>query len=770
MSALRRLASPFLWIKRHFLKLAILSLAIVVGYLWYIDNQVKERFAGNKWEVPAQIYARPLVLSLNLEIGINEIIDELELLGYRKMSSANHVGEYSVTPSSLTIKRRAFTYADLIATERTVEVHWKDQRIEKLILPDTKQKARRIMLEPWLISRLVGGLSEDRMLVTESEIPDFLKLALIQVEDKDFYSHHGVAPLAIVRALIANIAAGSKVQGGSTLTQQLVKNLYLTSEKSYIRKLREAAMAIVIDARYSKQDILDAYINEVFLGQNGAIAVHGFGLASHFFFNKPLIELEIHEIATLVGMIKGPSLYNPIRHPERTKERRNLVLRVLFEANYLATDEYQNAIAEPIAIVSSPSLASGKHPAFMDKVKQELDNVVDAPDLRDAGVKVYTTMDINVQRRAEKALKKVLQQKQNDKMPDLESAMLVTDIKSGGIRAIIGGKKTTFAGFNRALNAQRQVGSLIKPLVYLNALEQPNTYNLATPLVDEPIEFDDEGSTKWRPQNADKIFRGQVNLVDALTKSYNVPTVNLAMELGMENIVESMHRLGAMKLAEPLPSFALGAVNLTPLQVNQVYQSIANNGEYRPLHALSAVSTFDDQLVWMREEEYTQVADSDAIYLLNYALHKVTRDGTAKAIGKAFPKVSMAGKTGTTDDYRDSWFTGFDRNLLSTVWVGNDNNKPINMSGASGALPIFIEFQKQQTPKNLSRRFPESLIIAHFNAQNGQQTTPGCGNVLSVPAIRSGLDDMVTCQNQLFPLSEPKPKDKKNWFERLFGL
>jgi len=744
-------------------------LVIVGAYLWYVDNQVRERFAGNKWEVPAQIYARPLVLSLDLEISKNEVIDELELLGYRKVSTAQEVGEYSITPTTLVIKRRAFTYADLVATERTVEVHWRDQRIDKLILPDTKQKARRIMLEPWLISRLMGGLSEDRMLVTDSEIPDLLKSALVEVEDKNFYSHHGVAPLAIIRALMANISAGRKVQGGSTLTQQLVKNLYLTSEKSYVRKIREAAMSVVIDARYSKQEILDAYINEVFLGQNGAVAVHGFGLASHFYFNKPLVELEVDEVATLVGMIKGPSLYNPVRRPELTTERRNLVLRVLFEENYLSVNEYQQAIAKPLTITSSPSLASGKHPAFMDKVRLELDQIIDAPDLRSAGVKVYTTMDINVQRKAEKALEKVLRQKQSNKVPELESAMLVTDIKTGEIRAIIGGKNTTFAGFNRALNAQRQVGSLIKPLVFLYALEQPYDYNLATQLADNPISFDDEGGKKWRPQNADKAFRGQVSLVDALTFSYNVPTVNLAMELGIENIVDSMHRMGAVKLAEPLPSFALGAVNLTPYQVNQVYQTIANNGEYRPLHTLSAVSTYDDQLIWMREEEQLQVADSDAVYLLNYALHKVTREGTAKSIGNAFPKISMAGKTGTTDDYRDSWFSGFDRNLLSTIWVGNDDNKPINMSGASGALPIFIEFQKQQTPKNLSRRFPESLVIAHFNAENGQQTTPGCGRVLSVPAIRTGLDDTVTCKNETFPIAEPKPKEKKSWFERLFG-
>ncbi|MBT1451634.1 penicillin-binding protein 1B [Glaciecola sp. XM2] len=763
------LFAPFRWIKRHFVKLSLVILAVLISYLIYIDAQVKEHFSGNKWEVPAQIYARPLVLTLNQEITPSEVQDELALLGYRQVADAQNVGEFSLGKDRLTVFRRAFEYADMQAPERVLDVRWSDARISSLELLDTQQQARSVMLEPWLISRLVGGLSEDRMLMQYEDIPELLKIALIEVEDKDFYQHHGIAPLSIIRALMANISAGRTVQGGSTLTQQLAKNLYLTREQTYTRKLKEAAMALVIDARYSKDEILNAYLNEVFLGQNGAVAVHGFGLASHFYFNKPLQELELVEIATLVGMVKGPSFYHPIRHKQRSTERRDLVLRILFDQQYLTSDEYRSALAQPLVTSSSPSLASGEHPAFMDKVSDELYNVVPEVSTRLSGVKVFTTLDVNAQLRAEKALVEQVQAKAIARgLPDLEAAMVVSDIATGEIRAMVGGKRPEFAGFNRALNAYRPIGSLIKPVVYLAALEDPFTYNLGTRLADSPIEFDDKEGQKWRPQNADKTFRGEVSLLEALTQSYNVPSVVLADEMGFDVVVATLQRLGYNKSVEPLPSVSLGAVEMSVLEVNQIYQVMSNNGVLKPLHALSAVTTHDDQLLWKREDVSQRRADEDASYILNYALHKVTQEGTAKAVGETFKTINMAGKTGTTDDYRDSWFAGFDRNLVTSVWVGNDDNSPVNMSGASGALQIFIDFQKQNKPKSLSRRFPSTLTIAHFDQLSGANMQPGCANVMSVPAIASALEPGLQCAQSRENATKPPPKKKRSWLERIF--
>jgi penicillin-binding protein 1B len=755
--------------KRHFFKLAFLFVAIIVAYFVYLDSQIQPRFEGNKWQVPAQIYARPLSIELKQEITMQEVIDELSLLGYRKKSTISEVGEYSKSKNKLIIFRREFYYPNNIYPSQRMQITWQGSRIESIDVLDNKNTLLRTSLEPWLVSRLVSGLDEDRMLMSDSDIPYLLKRGLVVVEDKNFYDHFGVAPLSILRALIANISAGKTVQGGSTLTQQLVKNLFLTREQSYTRKLKEAAMALVIDARYSKDEILNAYINEVFLGQNGAVAVHGFGLGSHYFFNKPLKELEIHEIATLVGLVKGPSYYDPKRHVARMTERRDLVIRMLLEAGEITPDEYEVAVSAPLRTNDSPSLASGKHPAFMDKVREELKKVVQTKETRLSGVKVFTTLDINAQRRAEKAVKEVVAIKSKAyKQPDLEAALVMSDIKTGGIRALVGGKNTEYAGFNRALNAQRAIGSLIKPVIYLSALENPSQFTLATIIEDKPISFDDADGKKWEPLNADKKFRGQVLLVDALAKSYNVPSVNVAAAIGFDEVVSSLNRLGANKKVRALPSVALGAVELSPLQVNQVYQTISNNGVLKPLYALYAVSTHENDLMWKRTEQQQVRADEDASYLVNYALHKVTTEGTAKRIKAEFPNVNMAGKTGTTDDYRDSWFAGFDRNLVTSVWLGNDDNSPINMAGATGALPVFIALQKQQSPKTLVRRFPSSLTIAHFNKLSGEQTLPGCPNVISVPAVKAALGEPVGCKNQPTPITQPIEKSK-SWWERLFG-
>lgn len=756
--------------KRRFrglvIKLCVVGLVALVGYMIYLDAQIKHTFTGNKWEVPAQIYARPLMLKTELEITQKEVIDELKLLGYRHVSRPNSSGEYNVSGNTLVIQRRAFSFPDGDEPLRKVTVTWRGSRIDQIMDNNANEVIPKIRLEPWLVTRMVSSSREDRMLVKLKEVPALLPKALILVEDRDFYQHHGVAPLSILRALVANIRAGRTVQGGSTLTQQLVKNLYLTREKAISRKIKEALMALIIDFRYSKEDILQAYLNEVFLGQNGDMAVHGFGLASYFYFDRPANELSPPEIATLVAMIKGPSYYNPRRHEERVLERRNLVLRILFDANEINRTEYEKYINEPLGLASGASLASGKHPAFMDKVRRELSVILADPGLRDSGVKVFTSLDIYAQRRAEKAIKQTLDGLQSDRDVQLQGAMLVTDIASGEIRAIVGDRDASFKGFNRALDARRQVGSLIKPAVYLSALEDPASFNLATPIADEPITLENENGQSWSPLNADKKFRGQVPLIQGLTESLNVPTVNLGLRVGLDLVSDTIKRLGVESDFMQVPAMTLGAMSLSPIETNQMYQTISNNGRYIPLHTVTSVVSANDRLVWQHAEFYSQRVDEAATYLLNYALYNVTTQGTAKRVGRTFPNINMAGKTGTTDDYRDSWFSGFDRNNVVTVWVGNDDNKPILLTGAGGALPVFINYQKMQAPKSLSRRFPEGLGIAHFDKHTGAVVTAGCPDSLSVPAI---LDVLPPPRQDCFGRPLTPKSEKKSWWERLFG-
>ena len=733
----------------------------------YLDGVVQTHFNGNKWQVPAQIYARHLELALKQEITQKEIIEELELLGYRRVSIADKTGEYQVRPNGIKVMRRAFHFPDGFQREGGFELKLKNNRIASITALSSKKAISSFRLEPWLVTRLVTSGREDRMLVSIGEVPDTLVEALVLVEDKDFYHHHGVAPLSILRALMANIAAGKAVQGGSTLTQQLVKNLYLTREKSLVRKAKEALMALIIDARYGKDEILEAYLNEVFLGQNGATGVHGFGLASFFYFDRPLRELNTSEIATLVGIIKGPSYYNPRRYPERVAERRNLVLRKLFEANHLSRNEFESMLNSPVKIASGASLQKGKHPAFMDKVRRELSNVLADPDIRQSGVKVFTTLDSTAQRKAEMAVKDRLRKIENSrKISDLQAAMVITDIDSGELRAIVGSRETQFNGFNRALDAKRSIGSLIKPAIYLTALEYAASYNLASPLQDKPISLKSSQGNQWQPQNSDKKFRGQVPLITALTKSLNVPTVTLGMDLGIPIIVDSLGRLGVEDEIKGFPALTLGAVDLSPLQVNQMYQTMSNNGRFIPLHTVQSILSSDDALLWKFDTPAEQRFDEKASYLLNYALHKVTLEGTARTIKTRFPTINMAGKTGTTDDYRDSWFSGYDNNVLITSWVGNDDNKPTGLTGASGALTLFEDYQSRQEPKSLVRRFPEGMGIVHFDLQDGRLTQAGCKNTLSVPAI---LDSLPSEGEACEGMPVRHKKKKKSWWERIFG-
>lgn len=615
------------WVFGAFWRLSLVALVVLGAYAFYLDAQIKKGFSGNKWEVPAQIFARPLSLSKGEEITPSEVIDELNLLGYRKVAFANNSGEYSYQNRVLTVQRRAFQFPEGAEPLRHLIVTWEGARVSEIYDKTEERPFGTIRLEPWLVTRMTSGSSEDRMLVSLDTIPELLPKALTLVEDRNFYNHHGVAPLSIVRALVANIAAGRTVQGGSTLTQQLVKNMFLTRERSLVRKAKEAIMAVIIDARYSKSEIIEAYLNEVFLGQNGNMAVHGFGLASYFYFDRPANELSVPEIATLVAIIKGPSYYNPRKYAVRTKERRDLVLRMLFDENEINRDEYERYVNRPLGLASGASLASGKHPAFMEQVRRELNDILAEPSLRDSGVKVFTTLDIVAQRRAERALSNTLDGLQKDRKVALQGAMVVTDSATGEVRAIIGDRNVAYKGFNRALDAKRPIGSLVKPAVYLTALEDPTQFNLATPLEDKPITLESKNGKPWSPKNYDKEFRGQVPLLQGLTESLNIPTVNLGMQVGLNTLADTIERLGVSTPLEKVPSMTLGAFELTPFATNQMYQTLSNDGRYIPLHTVTSVVTSENALLWKKAEFYSQRVDEAATYLLNYALYKVTTEG-----------------------------------------------------------------------------------------------------------------------------------------------
>ena len=593
-------------------------------------------------------------------------------------------------------------------------------------------------LEPLMIGGIYPKNLEDRILIKLDQVPPYLLETLVAVEDRDFYSHWGVSPKSIARAVWVNTSGGKMTQGGSTLTQQLVKNFYLTSERSLTRKLTEAMMAMLLELHYDKREILEAYLNEVFVGQDGQRAVHGFGLASQFFFSQPLSELKLHQIALLVGMVKGPSYYNPRRHPERALARRNLVLDLVAEQGVASQAEVDAAKKMPLGVTKRGSLADSSFPAFLDLVKRQLRQDYRDEDLTEEGLRIFTSFDPILQMKAEASVndtfKRLAGRKGSD---DVEAAMVVTNPETGEVQAMIGSRQASYAGFNRALDAVRPIGSLIKPAVYLTALEKPSQYTLTSWLSDDPLSVKGANGQVWKPQNYDRRSHGTVFLYQGLAHSYNLSTARLGLEVGVPNVLKTLGRLGVTREFPAFPSMLLGAGGLTPIEVATMYQTLANGGFNTPMRGIRSVLTAEGEPLKRYPFQIEQRFDPASIYLIQNAMQRVMREGTGSSVYNVLPKtLTLAGKTGTSNDSRDSWFAGFSQDLLAVVWLGRDDNGPTPLTGASGALQVWTEFMRKADPLPLDMPLPDNVVQAWVDANTGMGSDPSCPNVVQMPYIR----------------------------------
>lgn len=682
------------------LKCALAFSAIFVLYGMYLDSKIQSRFSGSIWSTPAQVYARSLTLTPNMYLPLEQVTAELKLLNYSKVATPTKAGQFSASSTKVELVRRSFTYIDGTEPSKKVLLSFWNNRLVAIRDQDTGRDLNSINLDPMLLDTLRAKEQEDRMLVELQDYPQLLIDTLLLVEDRNFYHHGGVSPIAIIRAAFANISAGRTVQGGSTLTQQLVKNVFLTRQRSLWRKFNEAYMALLMNYRLSKDEVLNGYLNEVYLGQNHSKGVYGFGLASYFYFGRPILELNVEQIAFLVASVKGPSYYDPWRHPERALERRDLVLRLLSKNGMISTDEYRTAIAKPLEIIPRGQMSVSKAPAFMSLLKRELNTKFGKAVYEQSGLKIFTSLDPIAQQAAELSVTNSLTNLEKQrKLSGLETAMIVTDRKYGRVTAMIGGRKTQFAGFNRALDASRSIGSLVKPAIYLSAFEQG--YDLNSPLADKPIKLNNQFGNNWQPKNYDRKYRGEVPLYQALMQSLNVPTVNLGMAVGIDNVIESLHRLGVKKVDNEYPSMLLGALNMSPFQVAQMYQTLAADGQYHALTGLVAIVDESGELVYQQDTrgEARFAAQDTDMTLYNMSL--VASKGTARRLSWQFPNITLAGKTGTTDNLRDSWFVGLDNRDVVTVWIGRDDNKSAKLTGSSGALVVFGEYFKQRKAESL---------------------------------------------------------------------
>ena len=722
-------------------RLIVLLLILgVSGYILYLDVTIREAFEGRKFALPARVYGRALEVYPGLKLTPGQFVEELQTLGYHERPEPNEAATYRYTLNGLEFTTRDFVFGDGPQPAQHLRVEFTDGKVS--LLQERGSVDRDVPLlrmEPPLIGGIYPGHNEDRDLLKLSQFPKPLIDALISVEDRKYYSHWGIDPRGIARALYKTVT-GQRIEGGSTLTQQLVKNFFLTSERTLTRKGTEVLMALLLEMHYSKDEILETYLNEIFLGQDASRAIHGFGLASHFYFDRPLDRLELHEIATLVGMVKGPGVYDPRKRPELTLERRNVVLQEMVRLNVITQAQFVEARQKPLGVIHRAPTGTSPYPAFLQLVHRQLQRDYREEDLRSEGLRIFTTLDPRVQHQAEQALSLRLGEIEKARRfaaNTLEGAVVVSSTQNGEILALVGGREARYAGYNRAIDAQRPIGSLAKPIVFLTALEKPDRYTLLTPLDDSALVWSQRGTSDWKPQNYDHQFHGQVQLRTALAHSYNVSTARLGIELGIDNILDKLPRYGIERRPPPFASSLLGAFELSPIEVAQLYQTFADSGFRTPLRAIREIVTADGKPLQRYPLNVEPVAAPAPVYLLTAALQGVVREGTAQALTNWVPaEVNVAGKTGTTDDLRDSWFAGYTGDRVAVVWVGRDDNKPSGLTGASGAMTVWGEMMKNIQPEPLQPAVPEDVEIVNVDPVSGLRYDEGCKTGVLMPFIK----------------------------------
>ncbi|MCV2403847.1 transglycosylase domain-containing protein [Marinomonas sp. C2222] len=680
----------------------ILSIPLAI-WVWWLNGQVVERFEGQKWQVPSEVYSAPIVLKAGSPWEKSSLENLLEETGYRFGKNSQNVGWAARSTSKVSAHLRSYVdHLGFHESQRRIFTFNGGRLGIQTLGGEAVEEAR---IEPQRIGYLYGGNTESRHILTYDEIPKPLIDILIAVEDRDFYQHWGISLSGIARAFVVNLTQGARRQGGSTLTQQLVKNMYLSSERTYTRKLTEVVMSLLLEYHYSKEAILTAYINEVYLAQLGRSALHGFSAASQHFFGRPVNELNIDEFALLVGMVKGPSLYNPERSPTRSKERRNTVLAILKDLGRLKSSDYNTLIKRPVLLVKQRRTRS-VYGDYLDFVAMQLSRDFDEKTLATENLRIYTGVDIRAQRAANKAMRQQVANlvKRDSGLKGLQGAMVVTDRLSGQVRAIVGSSGDYYTGFNRALGAVRPIGSLVKPPLYLSALAT-GRYTWWSKVEDKAMRFD-VGGQIWEPSNYDRKTHGEVHLYEALAKSYNLATLSLANDIGFDRVGDTLRQLGVKRPFVMRPSTALGALELSPFEVSRLYQPIASQGKSSDLGVVLAVMDQDDNLI-KRFDRRADVPFTDAV--LAVALDGMTKTpklGTAKASQAVFPNLYFAAKTGTTNNQRDSWFVGITGDHASTVWLGDDDNQPLSITGSSGAQKVWIDFTEEVGPRSLPDTLP----------------------------------------------------------------
>jgi penicillin-binding protein 1B len=736
--ATRSRIKDFFW--RHSAGIAFLVMLCFVGFLAFVGYTyvvITKKFeSSRRWDLPSRIYsdATPLVPGMTIPRALLE--PKLNHVGYHEVAArVTNPGEYRYAGSTLEIYLQNFEYPDIEFRALPVAIDMDGGTVRGIKRLDDGVALRGIRIEPELITSIYNNEMEDRLPVSLDAVPKVVSEAIISTEDKNFYHHEGISIRGTLAALVTDIRNKNMTHGGSTLTQQLIKNFYLSPERALTRKIREMLMAVLLEARYSKQQILETYLNEIYLGQNGAVQIAGVEQASQVYFGKHVTYLTLPEAATLAGIIRSPNVLSPLSHPDRAKGRRDTVLQLMKEQGYITPAEYDQAVASPLTTSRFPK-TSRSAPFFVDLVLKQLKETYPETQLRTEGLRVFTTLDTIMQRSAEQSLDSGIDSL-NKRYPylrksptPLEGVILTIQPGTGYVKALVGGRSYSKTQFNRAIQARRQPGSLFKPFVYATAMDPARgqqAFTATTVLDDSPISIR-TGNAVWTPQNYDLRYHGQVTVREALAHSYNIPAVRAAMNVGVPNVIKTAATIGIESHLAPYPSVSLGSFEVTPLEIAYAYSAFANLGVKAEPISILAVSTAEGKLLESREVKMKRVAPASVCYVMNDVLKGVFEFGTASKARQLGFERPFAGKTGTTSSYRDAWFIGYSPRILSLVWLGFDDGHSIRLAGGDACVPIWTTNMNRVSGliPDVDWKRPEDVIERRIDPQSGMLATPYC--------------------------------------------
>ncbi|HVS32054.1 MAG TPA: PBP1A family penicillin-binding protein [Thermoanaerobaculia bacterium] len=735
--AKRSRIKDFLW--RHSAGIAFMVMLAFVGFIGFVGYtyvRITKKFeSSRRWDLPSRVYsdATPLVPGFTYPRPLLE--PKLNHAGYHEVDGTPaNPGEYRYVKDDLEIYLQNFEYPDMEFHAELVRVEFDGAIVRAVRRTSDGVALRAVRVEPELITSIYNNEMEDRLPVSLAAVPKVVTDAIISTEDRGFYSHEGISIRGIVRAIWTNIDDRSITAGGSTLTQQLVKNLFLNPERTFRRKAVEAVMALLLEARYSKDEILENYLNEIYLGQNGAVQVVGVEQAAQVYFGKKVTYLTLGEAATLAGMIRSPNVLSPIKYPDRARPRRDTVLKLMLDQKKITPEQYEEAVNAPLTVTKFPR-TSRTAPFFVDFVMKQLRETYPETQLKTEGLRIFTTLDTIMQRSAERSLETGIanlskQYKHIRTSPTpLQGVVLTIQPGTGYVKALVGGRSYSKTQFNRAIQARRQPGSLFKPFVYVTAMDVQrgaDVFTAATILNDSPISVP-SGKTVWRPQNYDMRFHGEVSVREALAHSYNIPAVRAAIDAGVPNVIRTASNIGVESKLEPYPSISLGSFEVTPLEIAYAYSVFANLGVKAEPISILAVATRDGKLE-SREVKMKRVASAAVCYVMNDMLKDVFQYGTAaKARSFGFRR-EFAGKTGTTNNYRDAWLVGYSPRILTLVWVGFDDGKSVRLAGGEACLPIWTSHMNRVGGliPDLDWKRPEDVVVRAIDPESGMLATPYC--------------------------------------------